>query len=520
MRVFASTAGYNTWAIIPSGCPEYYGSKCKDERGFLYNKNDSLTYLPVSIFNTEIERNLGLDTNGFAGYETIELGWQGSGGPSLEHMPIFEIADPDFWIGLFGLNPLSTNFTTLNNPQPSFMSTLYNQSKIPSISYGYTAGNQYRFNEVYGSLTLGGYDSNRFTPTETTFGFYQDIGRDLLVNLKSVTSNTSSPSALLPDGQISIYLDSTVSTIWLPESACEAFESAFNLTYNSTIQRYLVNDTLHEALLDSNPSITFTLANNNGSEVDITLPYAAFDLTLSFPLVANGTTSRYFPLQRAANESQYTLGRTFFQEAYLVADYDAGNFTVAPCAWDETNVVTTSLHSILSPEWTEKSNNASKSSGSSSFSSGAIAGVVVGIVAVIALLILALWLVRRKKNKRNAGVAHLASQNADTDAKSLDGANGEGKPFISQPMGGELGGDGEIHELTAPHENAPQEMDSPYRTDPNKVGYSEMEGGGFFGPGKGGAHEMHGSTPVFEMEGSAVQEMGPGRRSVEDGVKK
>lgn len=518
VRVFPSTAGYNTWVINPQGCPDFYGDKCSDERGFLYNQNLSVTYTPESIYDTQLETNLGLETTGYGGYETITLGWQGSGGPSLDHMPLFDIADPNYWIGLFGLNPLPTNFSTLNNPQPSFMHTLYNQSKIPSTSYGYTAGNQYRFNEVYGSLTLGGYDSNRFTPTETTFVFYQDIERDLLVNLKSITSTNASPSVLLPDGQISIYLDSTISTLWLPMTACAAFESAFNLTWNTTVQRYLVNDTVHQNLLSLNPSITFTLANSTGSEVDIVLPYAAFDLELSYPLVANGTTSRYFPLQRAANNTQYTLGRTFFQEAYLIADYSRGNFTVAPCAWDESKVATTKLESILSPEWTEKANQADKSSGSS-FSSGAIAGVVVGVVAVIALLGLALWLIRRKKNKRK-GVAHLASQNPDEDNKSIDGANAEGKPFISQPMGGELGGDGEIHELTAPHKPPPAEMDSPYRTDPNKVGYSEMEGAGYFGPGKGGAHEMHGDTPVFEMEGSAVQELGTGRKSTEGALKR
>jgi hypothetical protein len=522
VRVFPSTAGYNTWVVNPQGCPDWLGNKCSDERGFLFNKNDSLTYLPESTYDTEIEKNLGLATSGYGGYETIELGWQGSGGPSIEHMPLFDIADPLYWIGLFGLNPLPTNFSTLNNPQPSFMHSLYNQSKIPSVSYGYTAGNQYRFNEVYGSLTLGGYDSNRFTPTNTSFGFYSDISRDLLVNLKSITSDKSSPSNLLPDGQISIYLDSTISTIWLPETACAAFESAFNLTYNSTIGHYLVNDSLHEALQASNPSITFTLVNDSGNEVDITLPYAAFDLTLS-PIIANstlvdnGTTSRYFPLQRAANETQYTLGRTFFQEAYLIADYDRGNFTVAPCAWDETNVATTRLTSILSPSNQKIADGNNKSSsGASPISSGAIAGIAIGIVALIALLLLALWLIRRKKNKTK-GAAHLASHNADSDAKSMDGhgANGEGKPFISQPLGGELGADAEIHELTAPHKNAPQEMDSPYRTDPNKVGYSEMEGAGYFGPGKGGAHEVPGSAPVFEMEGSAVQELGPGRRSVD-----
>jgi hypothetical protein len=526
VRVMPSTAGYNTWVINEQGCPDFYGDDCSDERGLLYNKNNSLTYLPQAIYDTQIEKNLGLDTSGYGGYETIELGWQGSGGPSLEHMPIFEVADPNYWLGIFGLNPLPTNFTTFNSPQPSFMQTLYDNNTIPSRSYGYTAGAKYRFSEVYGSLTLGGYDSNRFMPTNTTFDFYSDIARDLLVNLKSITSDNSSSSLdLLPDGQISIYLDSTVSTIWLPESACDAFQEAFSLTYDSDLERYLVNDTVHDALSERNPSFTFTLVNSSGDEVDITLPYAAFDLTLSYPLAPNGTTSRYFPLQRAANNTQYTLGRTFFQEAYLIADYDRGNFTVAPCAWDANNVATTAVESILSPSLTRKAGSDDDKSGSA-ISGGAIAGIAIGIVALIALLGLALWLLRRKKNANKRGAAHLAStaSNAE-DAKSFDGAaggsnSGEAKPFISTPMGGELAGDSnEIHELTAPHKAPPVEMDSPYKTDPNKVGYAEMEGGvgavGFYGPGKGGAHEMHGSTPVFEMEGSAVNEIGPGRRSVD-----
>lgn len=535
VRVMPSTAGYNTWVINEQGCPDFYGDKCSDERGFLYNKNDSITYLPESIYDTQIETNLGLATSGYGGYETIELGWQGSDGPSLEHMPIFEVADPNYWLGIFGLNPLPTNFSTLNNPQPSYMQTLYDDSLIPSRAYGYTAGAKYRFNEVYGSLTLGGYDSNRFTPTNTSFSFYSDIARDLLVNLKSITSDKSSPSDLLPDGQISIYLDSTVSTIWLPESACDAFQEAFNLTYDSDLKRYLVNDTVHDALTEQNPNFTFTLVNASGDEVDITLPYAAFDLTLSYPLAPNGTTDRYFPLQRAANNTQYTLGRAFFQEAYLIADYDRGNFTVAPCAWDANNVATTSVKSILSPNLTAIAGSDSASnSTSSSISGGAIAGIAIGIVALIALLCLALFFLRRKKNANKRGAAHLASSASNAeDAKSFDnntlgGAAGhssaaESKPFISPPMGGELASDSnEIHELTAPHLNRPQELDSPYKTDPNKVGYAEMEGGGaaggamgFYGPGKGGAHEMHGSTPVFEMEGSSVQELGPGRRSVD-----
>jgi hypothetical protein len=103
--------------------------------------------------------------------------------------------------------------------------------------------------------------------------------------------------------------------IWLPVEACALFEDVFGLTYDNETELYLVNDTQHTNILSQNPSITFTLGNlTAGVDVNITLPYAAFDLSVSYPIVANST--RYFPLKRAANATQYTLGRTFLQEAY------------------------------------------------------------------------------------------------------------------------------------------------------------------------------------------------------------
>jgi hypothetical protein len=71
----------------------------------------------------------------------------------------------------------------------------------------------------------------------------------------------------------------------------------------------------HSALLAANPSVTFVLADqeSGGQTVSITLPYSAFDLMVEYPIVANPTY--YFPLRKAENETQYTLGRTFLQEA-------------------------------------------------------------------------------------------------------------------------------------------------------------------------------------------------------------
>lgn len=151
-------------------------------------------------------------------------------------------------------------------------------------------------------------------PESLSFGFNEEDARDLSVLIQGITSTKASTTVSLLPTPISAFIDSTVPHIWLPTDACVLFEQSFGLSYDSLTQLYLLNETQHNALLAQNPSVTFTLGNLiAGASVNITLPYAAFDLTVSYPIVANAT--RYFPLRRAANSSQYTLGRTFLQEA-------------------------------------------------------------------------------------------------------------------------------------------------------------------------------------------------------------
>lgn len=499
-----STASTFTWTIGAAGCPVDYVANCAQSRGGLFLPNESLTWVPNSIFNFELENNLGLDTSGDAGFDTVTLGWQGAGGPTVTHAIVFNIADSKYWLGEFGLNPRPTNFTTFADPQTSYMQALYNNNSIPSISYGYTAGAQYRFDAVFGSLVLGGYDQNRFTPTNVTFGFYEDISRDLLVNLQAITTDNGNTD-LLPGGSIPIFIDSTIPMIYLPLDACRKFEDAFNLTYDSTYNLYLLNNSQRATLKAANPSVTFTIGpqTNGGDTVDITLPYGAFDKQVDFPIVENPNSSYYFPLQRAANSTQYTLGRTFLQEAYLIADYQRSNFTVAPCAWVQSQVTTSNITPILSPNETAPESHTS----GVGISSGALAGVVIGIVVVVAILGVILFLFRRRRRSEKRRLAELEAKESGGAAEDSSDINNENKPFISGPIGGELGG-GDIHELTAPHKPYAQEMESPYIMDPNKHGYSEMESGEYFGPGKDQAHEMHGSEQlIYEMQGSDVHEM-------------
>ncbi|MAD83081.1 MAG: hypothetical protein CL912_08955 [Deltaproteobacteria bacterium] len=257
-------------------------------------------------------------------------------------------------------------------------------------------------NDVLGSLTLGGYDSSRFTPNNLTFDFPTNDDADLTVRLEAIS--TSSSISLLPS-PINTVLDSTVSHIWLPTSACTLFENAFGLTWNETAQLYFVSETQHTLLQAQNPSVTFTLRRPDTvasatERINITLPYGAFDLTASWPLVESET--RYFPLKRANDSSQYILGRAFFQEAYVVADYERKNFSVSQCKWDSSpqNIVT------IFPPSDSTDNPETKPSG---LPVGAIAGIAAGGGVLLIVLAVVLYFCSWKPRRRKRKTAELAA---------------------------------------------------------------------------------------------------------------
>ena len=149
------------------------------------------------------------------------------------------------------------------------------------------------------------------------FHLASDNSRDLVVGLQSIhstsTDDLNTQQLLLLPNPILTFIDSTIPYIYLPIEACQMFEKTLGLVWNSTAEMYLVNETLHQSLLSKNLNFTFTIEDTiaGGPTVQIVLPYASFDLEISL----QPSTTRYFPLQQAANDSQYTLGRTFLQEA-------------------------------------------------------------------------------------------------------------------------------------------------------------------------------------------------------------
>jgi hypothetical protein len=301
--------------------------------------------------------------------------------------------------------------------QSSYFSLLKANNYIPSLSYSFNAGSYYRSSTVknaFTSLIFGGYDASRFVSNDLTFQFAADNGRELVVGLQTITKSAgNSNTSLLPSGILAA-LDSSQPNIWLPLAACQDFEQAFGLTWNEDVELYLVNDTLHQLLLTEDPSVVFQIGNavQGGDAIEISLPYGSFDLEVLPPLVNSST--RYFPLKRAANASQvdptpnpppispkankfqYTLGRAFLQEAYLTADYERGNFSVSQAIWNDT--APADIKPILSPSTTKTPAKSSK------LSAGAIAGIVIGAVVLLLAVAAAVYFWRRKRQARSRAV--------------------------------------------------------------------------------------------------------------------
>lgn len=412
--VLPSTANQQTWVPLPEGCASSVVgniSDCGDSRGVWpfeseesngFQTNKSSTWQAIGLYELFIEEHLGIDGNGLFGYDSVGLG---QSGPVAEHQVVGGVATPNYWLGLLGLGANYTNFSEDEMPS-SLLRTLKDEGNIPSLSYGYTAGAPYRYSKVVGSLTLGGYDSTRFTDNTISFPFGSDSERPLVVGLQSAigtdTLNGTVSLSGVGSGVLAV-IDSTVPDLWLPEAWCDRFEDAFGLRYVEETGRYLVDDEQHTELQRLQPTLTFALgASTSGGTISrFDLPYAAFDLEGQYPVFPNAT--RYFPIRRAANDSQYTIGRVFLQETYLTVDSERGIFNISQAKFSNP-MPSSDLVAIVSPDATNSTSDSNSTSivGSHAIEDGLSGGAIGGIVAgaVGALVILAgflFWWLRRRR---------------------------------------------------------------------------------------------------------------------------
>ncbi|KAK5136863.1 hypothetical protein LTR08_001785 [Meristemomyces frigidus] len=436
-RVLPSTSGAEIWVPLPEGCQGIMAnvSNCGDLRGVNdatrgFQTNSSSSWETIGIYGLSTEQPLfGSSNDGLYGLDTVASQSVKPGSivsHDLSSQTVAGISSADFWLGSLGLGTATGNFTVQNENIPSMLDTLYNQSLIPSLSFGYAAGAGYISPPDYGSLVLGGYDKSRFTPTNLSMSLGGPSKQTLELSLKSIVAQNvfGGTLSLLANGDaISTVIDSTVTQLWLPQDVCDLFAQAFGLTYDPVTELYLVNDTIHSQLLLMSPSVTFTIGANSTSadSTNIELPYAAFDLGAGIPIY--NSTTPYFPIRVAANESQYVLGRSFLQEAYLSVDWERQNFTVAQVVHQNE---TTSIVSVLSPSDTYTATT------HKSLKPGVVAGITVVACATLVFVAgLILFFVLRNRRRRRAAEAEQAEQ----AAVFLSDQKGDPKGSVSELHG-------------------------------------------------------------------------------------
>ncbi|OAK98119.1 acid protease [Phaeosphaeriaceae sp. SRC1lsM3a] len=411
-RVLPSTKASVTQVVVPDGCePGLDPANCPQLRGidvFGSSQNSgfqvsaSSSWSLIGQYGVDLEQALNYTSAGLFGFDRVALGPAAdSKSLSMDRQVVAGVAEPTYYLGLLPLGQAESSFSSLGESIDSFLYQLRNNSKIPSYSYGYTAGAKYQGKSVFGNLVLGGYDSTRFKTATNAFSFTfsGNPSRLLTVGVDSMLAeNTLQGTISLTSDVHWSVVDSTVAQLWLPRAVCDQFQQAFGLTYDPQTDLYLVNDTIHQQLVSKNPSVTIKLINSlAGAAVNYTnirLPYGAFDQQASAPYYPNATN--YFPIRRAANDTQYLLGRTLLQEAYLIVDYERANFSLAQAVFPDplpaAKIVT------ISPN-TSTNLNQSKSSG---LGTGAIVGIAVGAAVLIFGAIFAFFFLRRRRTKKQA----------------------------------------------------------------------------------------------------------------------
>jgi hypothetical protein len=246
-----------------------------------------------------------------------------------------------------------------------------------------------------GSLILGGYDQSRRGKDSITI----PSATDVIVGVQSITASLRNGAITVLRPGVFAVLDTAVPELWLPSNVCDQIASVLNLTYHENSGRYTLTEAAHNALQSLEGSLQLKIGTDTYTPpaIIIEIPYRAFDLQASWPIF--NTTTRYFPLRKTTNKTQYALGRVFLQEAYLVVDWERDVFELSQAVFSnpmpEPNITTIQpkpleISTLPPPEQIQSD---------TVLSSGAIAGIAIGSVLLAIAFALGWWLWQRKRKE-------------------------------------------------------------------------------------------------------------------------
>lgn len=306
-----------------------------------------------------------------------------------------------------------------------------------------------------GSIVLGGYDLSRIEglPAQFTLNSNATTG-ELLVNVFSIAIKRTSATAWItsPPPAFSAIVESTLPYLFLPKETCDWLAAMLDLEYDEPSGLYTINETSVSYNLGNRTTFSITLDSSNSTTVDsgigIKLPYDAFNANASWTWGLNDT-QRIFPMRRAPSETA-VLGRVFFQEAYIIVDYERGNFSIAQAAnSSRLQAHPPNLKNIDALYSISGGNTTDSGAGKvNKLAPGAIAGVVIGIILAICLGAFLLWFFIVKP-RRQAEKKEKEDAAKETEKNEIIPTVSEltAKPTIRKHIPEAQNLDSEVHEM-------------------------------------------------------------------------
>ncbi|KAK8010520.1 eukaryotic aspartyl protease [Apiospora arundinis] len=442
--VTVNTALSELWVVESSGCDST--NVCKTARGNVFDVGASKSWGALGQYKLGPDILAG---NGDYAMETIVVYDSTTKLQTpLQKQIVAGINDTQYFTGFFGLGITPGKFQDAVALSP-LASLVEKAGVVPSHSYGYTAGAYYGGESGTPiSITLGGYDKNRFVPHATNFNLNTEREPEVLVrginaqvtNLDKAPSKWSSTSRTLLafNESVKAVIDTTTPYLWLPTPVCEHFAEALGLKWNETFGLYMYsNNGNFDSFLRPDLSFTFTLSSSDNLDnfghpldvpgaVNITISANAFAQTLRFPfqnLFSYGDAAiPYFPLKRHDNASQAIIGRSFMQETYMITNYEASTFSLHKALFPQNPRQNTSIVTINSDSTSPYPGPASQP-GSQKEGLGIpqIVGIAVGAFLVgIASLVTLLCLRRRRRNQMRSSVSEVDDWKGSDTASEQD----------------------------------------------------------------------------------------------------
>jgi hypothetical protein len=224
---------------------------------------------------------------------------------------------------------------------------------------------------------------------------------ELLVSVTSFGMQyriTNAPAAY--NESFDAIIDSTLPYLFLPTPACEWLARQLSLKWDSVTGLYTINQTSLDSNRDNIDAFTISLGpisqgtsdSSINDTVVIKFPYDAFNATATWTW-AWPEPQHIFPIRRAPS-STAILGRPFFQEAYVSADYERNVFNVSQAA-PQTSITGSKIVNL----YNDTSLAEIHSNHSSKLSAGAIVGIAVGGLIVLLIIAALLWFFCVKKKE-------------------------------------------------------------------------------------------------------------------------